>query len=352
MELFVVNKQLEIIDILDSFESLIWSVNFCGVGDCEIYAPASEYLLTLLQPDFYLSMKDSEHSMIIDRIELSYDADKKSHLSVMGSSLESILKRRIIWPQTLLTGNLQNGIKKLIDDSIINPTIPERKINNFVFEVSTDPNITSLTVDTQFTGTTVYDAIVGLCNTNNIGFSITISDNNNFVFKLKAGVNRSYDQLTNPYVVFSPNFENLVSSTYKFNKTKYANVALVAGEGEGTNRISTIVGNAVGINRAEIYTDARDLTHNVGDTTLTDAQYLAQLADRGVKDIAESMEIISFEGQADVSKSFKYGKDFFLGDIVQLASEYGLEGKTRVSEIIYTQNLSEISVYPTFIKVD
>jgi hypothetical protein len=45
---------------------------------------------------------------------------------------------------------------------------------------------------------------------------------------------------------------------------------------------------------------------------------------------------------------YLYGVDFYMGDIVQMVTEYGLEGKVQVMEIIQTQNETGISIYPTF----
>ena len=39
------------------------------------------------------------------------------------------------------------------------------------------------------------------------------------------------------------------------------------------------------------------------------------------------MSITSFEGETETTIMFQYGKDFFNGDIVQIANEYGHETK-------------------------
>jgi hypothetical protein len=45
---------------------------------------------------------------------------------------------------------------------------------------------------------------------------------------------------------------------------------------------------------------------------------------------------------------FKYGEDFFNGDIVQITNEYGHETKARILEIVMSENEEGTSVYPTF----
>ena len=41
-----------------------------------------------------------------------------------------------------------------------------------------------------------------------------------------------------------------------------------------------------------------------------------------------------------------------MGDIVQLVSEYGIEGKARVAELIRSQSTDGIDVYPTFTMIE
>ena len=124
----------------------------------------------------------------------------------------------------------------MLNECIISPSIADRKISNFVFVPSADPKITSLKIDNQYTGDCLYDVIKGLCEENDIGFKIVLTDENKFAFSLYAGVDRSYEQTENPYVVFSPNFENIINSNYYSSRASFRNVTLVAGEGEGASR--------------------------------------------------------------------------------------------------------------------
>lgn len=109
------------------------------------------------------------------------------------------------------------------------------------------------------------------------------------------------------------------------------------------------VGGGSGLNRRELFTDARDISSNVGsDDALTDAEYMAQLQQRGKEKLAENVSITSFEGETETTIMFQYGKDFFNGDIVQIANEYGHETKARILEIVRSEDKDGYSVYPTF----
>ena len=349
MDLTILDTNLEVISIVDTYESFIWTDRYHEYGDFELYTSISEDILINARQDYYIQNRDSEHVMIIEKLLINSDTENGNHITVTGRSLESILNRRIIWGQKTLSGNLQNGIKELLDDCIINPSDSDRKIDNFIFEYSDDPAVTGLTIQAQYTGDNLYDVIQKICSEYDIGFKVTLNDNKQFVFKLYAGADRSYDQVINPYVIFSHNFDNIINSNYIESKSALKNVALVGGEGEGSYRKYTTVGAGIGINRRELFVDARDMSSDVGDgISLANDEYYAQLQQRGKEKLAENTDITSFEGQVETTLMFKYGEDFFNGDIVHIADEYGHETRARIIEIVISENEEGLSVYPTF----
>lgn len=352
MELLVLNTNFEAVGIVDSFESLIWTERYNGYGDFEVCLPVNDEMLSLLQEDYYLWINESTWVMIIEDLKITTDAENVNRLIVTGRSIESILDRRIIWDQTILTGDFQTGILKLLNENVISPSISDRTIANFIFEASTDPLITDLTIDAQFTRPNLYESIQALCVANNVGFGITLSATNQFVFKLYAGADRSYDQIVNPYLVFSPNFDNILNSQYAKSKKSSRTLTVVAGEGEGIDRKTTVVGSGTSLARRELYTDARDLSMKTDGGYMSDADYLAQLVQRGTEDLSKYIVQQAFEGQADTTNMFTYGEDFFLGDVVQIDSGYGISAKSRVMELIRSQSTTGIEVYPTFTMVD
>lgn len=354
MELLVLNSDFEIVSVIDVLDSLIWTDRYSAYGDFEIYTPVTTELLSYLQPEYYLWLNGSDHIMIIEDIQIKCDPEEGNYLIVTGRSLESILDRRIIWEQTILSGNLQNGIETLLNDAIISPTITDRTIENFIFEPSTDTAITDLIIEAQIPrGLNLYEVIQQLCVEKNIGFKITLSNEDQFIFKLYAGVDRSYEQIINPHVVFSPNFDNLINADYTESKKTLKTVTVVAGEGEETARKTTVVGSGSSLTRRELYTDANDLSQNDGETVLTDEEYLAQLIQRGTDELSKYIVIKSFESQIDsITNLFKYNEDFFMGDLVQIANDYGIESRARVTEIIHSQSKEGIEIYPTFSIID
>lgn len=349
-EIVVLDKNFEILHILDDFKSLIWTIRYSTYGDFEIYSAMTENIKKFFQEGNYLIREDSDRCMIVEGFVLSSDLESGSNVTITGRSLESILDRRIIWNQTILDGKLEGQIEKLLNQNAISPSVTARKIPGLVFKYSNDSRIEALTIQAQFTGDNLYEAIKKICDSFHLGFKITLNDQNQFVFQLYLGEDRSYDQETNPYVVFSPNFDNLVDSSYVESKSSFKTVTLVAGEGEGSDRKTLVTGDntSSGLNRRELFTDARDISSTTVDGELTPAQYNQLLKQRGDEHLTEYTEIKSFEGEAETTILYQYGEDFTIGDIVQVENEFGFTERVRVVEFIRSVDENGRRAYPTF----
>lgn len=358
MDLYILDPNFNAIAVLDYYESLIWTERYYREGDFEIYTTARKDIIETLKEDNYIWTKDSEDTMIIEQVQLSSDVENGDDFIVTGRSLVSILHRRIIWTQTVLSGNFQDEIERLLNENVINPTIPERKIPNFIFQKSTDERITSLTLEsTQCFGEDLYEVISTLCEMKEVGFKVVLSDANEFIFSLYVGEDRSYDQFKNPYVIFSSNFDNIINSNYLESKKTLKTVTLVAGEGEGSERKTIVVPSdaekaKTGLNRREMFSDAGDISSSVDGETISDSEYNAQLTQRGEEELSKNIITKSFEGEVDTTELFQYGVDFYKGDIVQIANEYGIEGKSRIIEIVRSHDDSGINILPTFAAIE
>lgn len=352
MELLIMDENFAGVSTLDIFESLIWTDRYYACGDFEIYMPCSEKMLSTLKQDMYLYLRESEHVMIIEDIQIDTDVEDGAHLTVTGRSLESILDRRVIWNLTTLSGGLQAGIKQLLNENAISPSDPARQIPNLVFEDSTDTKITNLSLNAQYYGENLYDVICEVCESNEIGFKITLNDSNQMVFSLYAGTDRSYEQTENPYVIFSPGFDNLLNSNYISSKKTLKTVTMITGEGEGSDKKKAVAecsnGAGSGLNRREMHTDASGISQTDGENTISDEAYTALLQRQGIDELAQNTRTESFEGEVSSGRTYTYGTDYFMGDIVQNVNEFNIEATSRVTEYIMSQDESGIERYPTF----
>ena len=352
MDIYVMNSSLKRIGVIDSYRSIIWTTRYYQPGDFELYLDATQENIELCQKERFLYREYDyvngvfKSVMIIQYVQLETSQEEGNTLLVQGSDIKSILDRRVIWNQTVLSGTLENNIRSVINKNIINPSITARKISNFT--LGAEMGGTS-TIQVQATGDNIGEWVTEQITPYEIGYDIQIS-NGNFVFILYKGTDRSYDQSANPYVIFSPDFENLLSSNYIESDVDTKNYALVAGEGEGSARRTATVGSGTltGLDRKEIYVDARDISSETDEGTLTPAEYTAQLQSRGQEYLAEVQPFKAFEGQVEASTNFIFGEDYFLGDKVQVMNEYGIGSSARIVEIIDAEDEIGRTVVPTF----
>lgn len=355
MEAYVLDRNFTSLGIVDRFESFIWTERYYEYGDFELYMPVDLADLSLLKIGNYLYRKESDRLMIIEKIKITFDAETGTHVTITGRSAESILTRRIVWDQIRLRTGLQTAMNTLVKDSIVNPALDVRKIPNFrTIGSLSSSSINKIKIDKTYSGDNVYEAIVEQCKLYGVGMKVTFDDMDTrafLSFKLYQGTDHSYSQTQYPFVIFSPNFDNLINSEYYDSTEKEKNVALVAGEdtGLGTGRKTVVIGDAAGLDRKELYVDARDLQSELeNDEVMSDEEYEALLINRGNEKLSENKAETAFSGEAETQRSFRYGEDFDMGDIVQVEDGYGHQNRARVIEFITSQDESGISTYPTF----
>ena len=344
MNIYVLDKQLNIVNVIDNYISIIWTNRYYECGDFELYLSATPSVIRTLREDYYLVREDKEeNAMIIETIQINTDEEEGNHIVVSGRCLKSILYRRIIWQQTQVNDSIENCITKLINENVISPSDADRKISNFSLGHLIQTNTK---LNTQYTGDNLGETITAICQSHGLGWNISLDlDNKKFIFSLYSGVDRSYNQDKKPWVIFSNEYDNLLSSEYVFSKTEYANVVKVAGEGEGLARKNTVIGNATGIERYETYADARDVSSNEG--AISEEEYYSQLAEKGNEKLAETVKTESFSGEV-VEYQYVYGQDYSLGDIVEVVNEYGMSAVSRIIEVIESEDEAGIYIIPTF----
>lgn len=343
MEANILDANGDLLGIIDSFNSFIWTKRFYECGDFELYVRSSDELLNLVRGGTYIARDDDDMVCLIETIKINTDVENGDYLTISGRCLKSILDRRVIWYQTNLIGRIEEGIRRLVDANAINPVDSVRRISGL--QLGPLQGFTE-TAEVQFTGDNLYTTIVNLCKHYAYGFQITRNAGGNFVFNLAKGVDRSYDQTANPYVVFSPEFDNLPRSNYEYKTETYKNTALIAGEGDGVDRRRSVVGSTTGLNRRELFIDAKDISSNFGEIPNTD--YTNLLRGRGNETLATHEVVENIDGEIETLNQYVFGVDYFLGDVVQVRNEYGIEAKSIVAEVIECEDETGHTVVPTF----
>lgn len=264
-DIFVLDENLKTIGIADTYKSCIWVNRYKALGDCELYIEATQQNMDLYKEGYYLARNDDEMVCRIKKIELETDVEKGDFLIVKGSDAKGFLDQRIIWDTVNCEGNVEDFIRSIVTSSCISPTINARKFlkpnkNQLIYLGSNSGLDESLTEQISYKN--LGEKIREYCERYNWGYKFTL-DNERFLFKIYKGTNRTGT------VIFSDHYENLTTSKYVNDATNLGNVALVAGEGEGSERSKSTANYAESIDRYEIYVDAKDLSKTITWEELT-----------------------------------------------------------------------------------
>lgn len=382
-EFYLLDNELKKKYIIDTYSSAIWAKRYNDIGDCELVISASIENFRKIKECKYIARNDDDMVCKIKKVELQTDEENGDQLILKGKDITDILNQRIVIKQTNFNGSVEDYIRTLINDSIIKPTNTDRKIKNFT--LANKKGFTE-TIREQVTYDNVGDKIQKLCKQYGWGYKVTIN-NGSFIFTLYKGSDIS------EYITFSHNYDNISTTDYSKDDSNIKNVALVAGEGEGVARKTITIGNGIGIDRHELYVDARDISSeidydelltnypngkekvinnviyyqvngiNIAVLTKNDAGeitnvqlcnniYMENLKNTGYEKMSEHTSITSFAGEIIVGMSYKYKEDYNLGDIVNIVNEYGISINVRISEVIENQDDNGYTMEPTFENIE
>lgn len=340
MDLYVLNLSLNEIAIIDNYASLIWTKRYYSPGDFELYIPANKDLLTYLQMGNFIKREDDDTVMIIETIQIKTDVENGDYFTITGKSLESIAARRIFIGQAQLSGTIAQVIYQALYDNLIVvdlPNMSNRTIRNFIIGEMCE---TTETITQQVSYENIADWLEAICRAYGYGWRIIINSNNKMEFQLYKGCETE--------VVFSDEFDNLITTEYVISKENYKTYASVLGEGEGLDRKrwNVDITHDEGLDRFELYVDARDISSNNGTISITD--YNKLLKERGYEKLKEHSVTRAFSGEVEPNTTYKYKDDYNLGDIVTVQTSYGISTHPRIVEIIENWDETGYKLVPTF----
>lgn len=362
----------EVIGIVDTTTSIIWRSLYYGVGDFEIYAPATQQHIALLIEGNYVSRPYDMEIGIIEAVEIINSKTDGSMIIASGRLAKSILDRRHIYKlsgktntPTILRGNVESAVRAVVVNNAISCTFDSRRNISFL-ELGANAGLPDIIVDDQGNAAQKQVSYKNLLEYTDsvlqeyqMSARVRLNDNSKKLqYTVFRGVDRSMTNTDgNDPVIFSAEFDNLFESNYKLDTALKKNTALIGGEGEGLDRFySLLAGSETGFERRETFIDAASISRTYkeeGDDeekTYTDAEYKALLDAQGKQTLATLITEEAFDGQLNISGGiWRFGEDFGLGDIVTIQdNQLGLYINVRIVEVIETEDESGYSVSITY----
>lgn len=346
LPLRIIDINFNLIDEITKYASLQLTRKHHEIGEIEIkinrYAKGANEL-TKDRIIFPLNQLHKVYQIKHREIELDENGKETENWIIKAKPLKAWLSQRLILPpegksNDELKDKAETVMKHYVDVCAVNPVDAKRKIPNLV--IATDQKRgDKISRSARFD--VLSDEITTISQLSGLGWNISVDlKNKQFVFDVVEGVNRVATQRDNPPVIFSPEFNSLKSMGYTESYLDYKNMAYVAGQGEGVDRrVITIGDTASGLDRYELFVDARDVgetnTDDDGNETPRSQQEIeTDLTDRGNEKLSEHSQEIYMEGQILTKSPFIYERDWDLGDITtQQNKNWGITIDARITEV-------------------
>jgi len=314
MQLYLFNAERELAGLVESFEYLRWTRRYSQSGDFELKAIASNENLALLKIGNILWKNDDDEAGIIEYLEMTLQ--EQEYITVSGRFATSLLARRIIWGTEILTGDLSAAVAQLLSNHLISPSNPDRAIGGIAYT----PENMGVSVSTQVSFGNLMETVTSLCEAADVGIK-TVFDPVGKLFTVRLYIGMASQ------AVFSKEYENIIEQVFTESLAAFANTALVGGEGEGAERIFAAAGGGAGLDRYEIFVDAKDLR-----SADFPGGYEAALLFRGDSKLAEQAMVRAFDVTVNQYGNLKYRTDFDLGNVIQAVSKrWGISITARIT---------------------
>ncbi len=333
LEIWVRNKdsnmRYEVDSVADLFTSIIITENYYSANTFELVVPLTPENVIRYIPDT-LVRADGVFYFVDD---VSVANEESGILSVSGKSLSGKYEDRIIDPPINLNDTPQKIVQALFTNYMIRPSDNKRKYEYLSIESVDVGDFPDAKITYQSSYATIKDAVETICKTYDFGFKETAKVlENGIMFDPMNVITLYRGEDKASWVEISKHFETLLNESYKNSIADYKTTARVFGEGEGSSRTNITIGNDFsGVDRKELYVDARDLQKagENGAPGMSDEAYRALLTNRGNEKLGDQQRILSINGGINIrSTLYEIGKDYGLGDTVTLTSPlYALEGQ-------------------------
>lgn len=188
------------------------------------------------------------------------------------------------------------------------------------------------TFKNQMSDKQILEYLQGIGQATDMGFRL-VKEGQKLVFK-------TYKPKINNSVKYSTSLKNVANLEYFISDNDYYNYAIVAGSEYGDKRITVTssIGDTTGVDRRELYVDARNEQPEEGETL---EDYKARLERVGLQKLAEHLKVETLYFFVEQNDNVK------LGDVINVSlEEYGISLQVRVVEeqLINQNNTTEKTI--------
>ncbi|WP_433943460.1 siphovirus ReqiPepy6 Gp37-like family protein [Paenibacillus sp. SN-8-1] len=313
---------------IDNYESLQLTRRYYRAGEFELHIHIGKRYTDELIKDRVIVINNQPHKSGIIRYRQITEDDKGIEtLIVRGPTLGGVLDQRVTVSDTYdrVKGPAETVLKHYVNNHLGNGDYAtgiyaKRQIPFFAVAADQARGKYTPWQSRYEQLDQVVQAIAEWCD---IGWKVALDFvTKKWVFDVLPGRDLTTSQHVLPPVIFSHEFDNIQSQDYVDSWLQYKNVGYAGGKGEEEDRLIQMVGDSSGLDRREVFLDC---------SSAEDAVELTSLGDQKLSDLSR---IQTFNGLILSTGSFRYEKDWDLGDKVTLQNnKWGLTMDSRVTEV-------------------
>lgn len=355
MDVYILDSLLRRDTLVDRYVSFIWTERFTSYGDFELILHSTPDNRRLFKTGTLIACSESYYVMSVLTVKNSTDSEGKNILTVNGLSFEKILDDRVAMgsladlttsPNWTLTGPPAAVARQVFHDICVTGILNSGDVIPFIIEGTIMPDDTipepidpiTVVIEPQ----SVYDVIKQICDSYSLGFRILRNgDASQLYFDIYSGSDRTTKQTSLGAVVFSPELDSLQNTTELTSIADYKNVAYVfSPAGFQVVYPQDVNPDTAGFERRVLMVRADDITSDNPDVTTA-------LYQRGQEELAKQRSFSAFDGEISQNGAYRYGTDYYLGDLVEMRNVDGVTNFMRVTEQIFVSDGEGERSYPT-----
>lgn len=287
-----------------------------------------------------------------------------------------------------LTQPIEDIIAALLNANVINPTDPTRRFTRpaWRYVYSDDPKVKEIKMAASFANTNLYDAISSLLVGAGMGCKVVYNeDTETMDFSIFIGTDHSVAQSENMVVNFKSSLDNLVSTDFLTDESKYKTCAYVVGAIDEKKTLTVSVadeygrvqsvdipnpnycttwcqqvslsGTGMSYQRREVIVDAADIDRyqtvsayngvTATDVPVSETDYRAMLRTKGKSALMGMYSTYDLDAEVLPDMFYKYMVDYTLGDTISIEDRFGNTINASITELIFSQDVNGYKAYPT-----
>lgn len=381
MELHSLDGNFHADQVVDNYESLIWTERYATNGEFELVSSdvaGIQRILPISTPerDSYVALRDSLVPMVVEVHKIQEPPDGPRQITVTGRSFDTVLERRpavkelnpastrVQWKERAEKESdaAYKVIRQVIGDPLarippvgtataLPPVLPGvapedaiPEINLPIPEDYEGPTTPPTTYSKEFEipSKDLYSTVLEMIGANHHGIKASrpLDSSHQVDIEIYNGADLTHD------VIFDVRVDQFDDAVYLLSRQGSANVAYVFGKTQSAIiRKNELGAPPSGLMRRVIMLDPP--SDDVADSADV-------LRSRGLVDLYKYNATALFSGELaeHVASLYNAPGGYSLGDIVYLQGKYGLGQSVRVAEFIRSVDPSGKKAYPTFEVVD